>query len=82
LSSPLLFVRMVEGLGRTLKAMLVGNKIRGLSLHLGVLSQTHQQFFDDIMLVGKSSVQEAQAMKKGLEKFLQASGLSITNEKS
>lgn len=77
-----LFVLMTEGLGRTLKAMPATNRIKGLSLHNGVQAQTHQQFVYDTMLMGQSSVQEAKVMKKGLDRFLQASDLYINNEKS
>ena len=44
--------------------------------------QTHQQFVDDNMLVGPSSVQEARGIKDCLNTFLEASGLEINKEKS
>ena len=44
--------------------------------------QTHQQFVDDNMLMGPSSVQEAMGIKDSLNTFLESSGLDINNEKS
>ena len=46
------------------------------------MPQTHQQFVDDMMLMGVSSVREARERKQTLETFKQASGLDINKEKS
>jgi hypothetical protein len=73
---------MVEILGKTLKAIRQDNEIRGLGLHQGAPPQTHQQVVDDTMLMGHSLIQEARDLKKGLDQFLQASGLDINKEKS
>ena len=43
--------------------------------------QTHQQFVDDNMLMGPSSVQEARGIKDNLNTFMEASGLEINKEK-
>ena len=51
-------------------------------IHVGVDKQTHQQFVDDIMLMGHPSVQESRAFKRGLEIFSKAFSLEINNEKS
>ena len=48
----------------------------------GMDPQTHQQFVDDNMLMGPSSVQEARGIKDYLNTFLEASGLEINKEKS
>ena len=44
--------------------------------------QTHQQFVDDNMLMGPSSVHEARGIKYCLNTFLEANGLEINKEKS
>ena len=44
--------------------------------------QTHQQFVDDNMLMGPSSVHEARVIKYCLNTFLKANGLEINKEKS
>ena len=80
--SPFLFILAAEGLGRLLKNMRVENKIHGLSLTEGMDPQTHQQFVDDNMLMGPSSVHEARGIKDCLNTFLEASGLEINKEKS
>ena len=62
--------------------MVTANEIKDLSLQPGVQAQTHQQFVDDTMLMGQSYVQEARALKKSLDHFLQSIGLYINNGKS
>jgi len=44
--------------------------------------QTHQQFTDDNMLMGPSSIQEAKGIKDSFNTFLESSGLEINKEKS
>ena len=80
--SPFLFIIIAEGLGRLLRDMQNTGQIRGLSLCEGMPAQTHQQFVDDNMLMGPSSVHEARGIKRGLDLFLLASGLEINKEKS
>ena len=43
--------------------------------------QTHQQFVDDNMLMGPSSIHEARGTKECLNTFLEASSLEINKEK-
>ena len=73
---------MMEGLGRLLKAKVHNWDLKGLSPHPGMEPQSHQQFVDDTMLLGNSSMQEAEAFKTYLNTFLIASGLDINKEKS
>ena len=80
--SPFLFIIIAEGLGRLLRDMQNSGQIKGLNLCENQPAQTHQQFVDDNMLMGPSSVQEARGIKKGLDLFLLASGLEINKEKS
>ena len=77
-----LFIIAVEGLRRLIKSRRVENKIYGLSLIEGMDPQTHQQFVDDNMLMGPSSVHESRGIKDCLNTFLEASGLEINKEKS
>ena len=44
--------------------------------------QTHQQFVDDTMLMGRPSIQEARSYKTSLVTFAKASGLEVNPEKS
>ena len=56
---PFIFVIMMEGLGHLLKAKIGSQELKGLTPHPGLEPQSHQQFVDDTMLMGKDSVQEA-----------------------
>eukprot|EP00253_Pinus_taeda_P031749 PITA_31749 len=79
--SPFLFVIMAEGLGRSLKAAISEGYLKGLSLHQ-TPTTSHQQFVDDNMLFGHSSVQEARSLISILETFSKASGALINKSKS
>lgn len=79
--SPFLFVIMVEGLGRSLKAAISEGHLKGLSFHQ-TPTTSHQQFVDDNMLFGHSSVQEARSLISILETFSKASGALINKSKS
>ena len=65
-----------------LTAMRETNQIHGLTLCEGLRPQSHQQFVDDMMLMGPASVAEAWGIKLGLNTFLEASGLEVNNKKS
>lgn len=80
--SPFLFILLVEGLRRTLKAKRRTGELKGLDLHNSQKSHTHQQFMDDTMLMGIASVREARVIKRTLEDFNKASGLDINKGKS
>ena len=80
--SPFLLIIAVKGLGRMLKSRRAVKKIQGSSLTARMDPQTHQQFMDDNMLMGSSSVQEARGIKDSLNISLEASGLEINKEKS
>ena len=55
--------------------------LRGLKLHTGSETISHQQFVDDTILMGHSSVQEAWVMKKCLNTFSRVSELEVNNTK-
>eukprot|EP00253_Pinus_taeda_P031183 PITA_31183 len=79
--SPFLFVIMAEGLRRSLKAAISDGHLKGLSFHQAPTT-SHQQFFDDNMLFGHSSVQEARSLISILETFSKASSALINKAKS
>lgn len=79
--SPFLFVLMAEGPSRLLHSAISSHSLKGISLH-GLFPLSHQQFFDDTMLFGHPSVQEASALLDLLNLFSEASGTSINAAKS
>eukprot|EP00253_Pinus_taeda_P011019 PITA_11019 len=79
--SPFLFVILAEGLGRSIKEAILSHNLRGLAFH-NIPAFSHQQFVDDNMLFGHSSVQEARAFKLILKNFSEASGALINKVKS
>jgi hypothetical protein len=80
--SPFLFVLMIEGLGRRLKATTTTHKIHGPTLHHRDDPLTHNKFVDDTMLMGVLSMRESRAFKNFLDDFIEASGTSINHLKS
>ena len=53
-----------------------------MSLNEGMSPHTYQQFVDETMLTGPSSVEEAKGIKQELDTFLEANGLEINKDKS
>lgn len=80
--SPFLFILMVEGLGKTLKAIQEDGRIRGLGLHEGETHHTRQKFMDDTMLMGQATVKEARGLKEIMEVFKRESDLEVNEGKS
>lgn len=72
---------MAEGLGRLIKHFVLSHDLRGFSVH-GSPAITHQQFVDDNMLFGHTSVNEARTFKALLDTFSEASGTTINMTKS
>ena len=79
--SPFVFIIAAKGLGRMLKNVCNENNLRGISFNVDLEPQTHQQFLDDTMLMGPSTIQEARGLKEGLDTFIEASGLEINKDK-
>eukprot|EP00253_Pinus_taeda_P003713 PITA_03713 len=79
--SPFLFVIMAKGLGRSIKAAISAGNLKGISIHQAPTS-SHQQFVDDNMIFGHSSVQEARSLNSILDTFSKASGALINKVKS
>jgi hypothetical protein len=72
--SPFLFILMMEGLSRSIKVATTEGTIKGLQLYEDNPTTTHQQFVDDTMLHGISTVKEATTYKEILVDFGEASG--------
>eukprot|EP00253_Pinus_taeda_P020386 PITA_20386 len=80
--SPFLFILMMEGLGRAIRATKEEGRIQGLRLTRGGDMVTHQQFVDDSMLQGTPIVKEAKALKQILYEFAMAAGTEVSLTKS
>lgn len=80
--SPFLFIIMVEGLGRSIRAAIEGNLLMGLPLHGISPPVSHSQFMDDSLLMGTPTVRKAKALLDILQVFADASGLECNKEKS
>ena len=80
--SPFLFIIMAEAFGRAIKAAQKEKKITGVKVTKGVENTTHQQFADDTILAGMSTMEEADHIKHILNTYSNASGQMINAEKS
>jgi hypothetical protein len=80
--SPFLFVIMVEGISRYIKAHINNGNIKGL--HLSGINPpvSHSQFIDDTMMLGEATAKEATTIHNILSYFSAASGISINSSKS
>ena len=65
--SPFLFILLVEGLGRTLKAQQTQGELKWIDPHEVLIPQMHQQFVDDMILMEISLVWEVRAIKNMLD---------------
>jgi hypothetical protein len=80
--SPLLYIIMVETLGRQLEKDRTSKAIPGIKITRGTKRINHSQFVDDTLLIGGASIIMAKRFKTALENFTQASGALINNAKS
>jgi len=80
--SPFLFILTAEGLGRYIKAKVYNEQYKGLILWGNDLPLTHQQFVDDVMLYGQTTLKEARKIMEILTEFTSISGTEINKEKS
>ena len=78
---PLLFLLVVEGLSRNLKELAEKCDIMGFKMAVDV-TITHLLFVDDILIFGSGSLQEWHFIKEALDLFCEASGMSISHQKS
>eukprot|EP00253_Pinus_taeda_P010996 PITA_10996 len=72
---------MAEGLGRCINSAILSRNLKGITLHQAPTIY-HQQFVDDNMIFGHSSVQEARALNTLLDNFSKASRDLINKVKS
>jgi len=80
--SPFLFIIIVEGLSRFIKASITEKTLAGLPIHGIYPPVSHNQFFDDTLMLGSSTVREALRILCILQTFYEASGMDINREKS
>lgn len=73
---------MAEAFGRAVSFAQKERRIFGISVTKNLPHITHQQYADDTILPGKSSVQEAMGFKNILQKYMDASGQKVNKEKS
>eukprot|EP00253_Pinus_taeda_P019814 PITA_19814 len=79
--SPFLFIIMAEGLGRSLTSIVQTRELKGINLH-NAPTVSHQQFVDDNMIFGHSSIQEARSLNSLLNNFSVSSRACINIIKS
>lgn len=79
--SPFLFLIMMESLSRAIKATIRESDMRGLHLHKGFQTITHQQFVNDTMLYNIPAMKEAKTFKVILETFKEALVMEINSSK-
>jgi hypothetical protein len=82
LSPPSMFVIMVEGLGRYIKASIQNGSLQGLPLHGLQPKASHSQFVDDMMLLNTPTMQEANKLRSILNDFSDTSGTTFNLAKS
>jgi hypothetical protein len=80
--SPFLFIIMVEGMGRYIKASIQNGFLQGLHLHGLQPIASHSQFVDDTMLLNTPTAQEANKLRSILNDFSEASGTTFNLVKS
>ena len=72
--SPFLFIIMAEAFGRAVSDAYKKWKISSIPITRNLPHLAHQQYADDTILPGKSSVQEALGYKSILQTYMDASG--------
>ena len=72
--SPILFVIMVDFLGRYIGDLVQKGVIKGLHPSSQSLIFSHGQFVDDTIFMGKSKVNEARNLKQALNLYSLVSG--------
>jgi hypothetical protein len=80
--SPFLFVIIVKGLGRYIKASIQNGSLQGLHFHELQPTASHNQFFYDTMLMNTPIAQEDNKLRSILNDFSEASGTTFYLAKS
>ena len=71
--SPFLFILLAECLGRFVEKMVMMGDFMGLNPSSTTLICSHQQFFNDSIVMGEASVRNTRNIKNALEDYGQAS---------
>ena len=79
--APLLFLVVVEGLGKAILFAKANETYHGLSFENDIVL-THVLFVDDIVMVNDGSEQSLSSLYEILLIFCKASGMKINNDKS
>jgi hypothetical protein len=80
--SSFLFIIMVEGLSRAIKAAIIDHSLSGLTPHGISPPISHSQFVDDILLMGVPTTREALRIRSIINLFCEASGMEVNLSKS
>lgn len=77
--SPYLFILCMDILSRLLETK---KEVKDLKLSRGAIAIHHLMYVDDLILVGRASLENASAMWGCLEQFCNCSGQCVNKEKS
>ena len=73
---------MAEAFGRSFTKDSEKGLIKGVTVTNNVPNITHQQYADDTILPGESSIKEAKAVKLIIKDYMSASGQKVNDSKS
>lgn len=80
--SPILFIIMDECLGRYINQLTIQGSVHGLIPSSQLNACSHEQFVDDMILMGIATIKEARNQRNTLNIYIKASGQLINWEKS
>lgn len=80
--SSFLFIIIAEAFGRAIKNAQDSGIIKGVMVTKGIPNITHQQFADDAILLGQSTIVEGQNYKQIIKTYTEALGQIVNAEKS
>lgn len=72
--SPFLFIIMAKDLGRSISALQMEDRWKGIKVANGIKNSTHLQFADNTILFGEANIREAKIIKICLDDYYKASG--------
>ena len=80
--SPFLFIIMEKAFGRAVSNAHLNQEILGITITINIPNITHQQYADDTILPGKSSIHQALGFKNIIQSYMDASGQKVNKDKS
>lgn len=80
--SPFLYIIMAEAFGRSLSRALNEGVIKGVTVTKNVPNITHQQYADDTILPGESSIKEVVVVRAIINHYMCTSGQKFNESKS